>query len=259
MHFLSFIYDEAAGLRKSATLHILSIGLNNYNAPNLSTLKFAEADAEAVVDAFVKRHQYTFSNIHKTTLLGNDVTRNRIEREIETICETAKPNDLAVIFFAGHGLVDSRNYYLVTADVKDADKPNIGGMSASLFKEKISYIPCKLVVFIDACHSAKIFDAYRGNDFFKELQTTRNGTSIYTSSSPDEKSRENAVSGHGFFTQALLEACDFDKSDTNDDGRITIKEIRNYLEQRIPQLTSNGQTPVYRNLEEIDYSVFIKP
>lgn len=259
MHFLSFIYDEAAGLRKSATLHILSIGLNNYNAPNLSTLKFAEADAEAVVDAFVKRHQYTFSNIRKTTLLGNNVTRNRIEREIETICETAKPNDLAVIFFAGHGLVDSRNYYLVTADVKDADKPNIGGMSASLFKEKISYIPCKLVVFIDACHSAKIFDAYRGNDFFKELQTTRNGTSIYTSSSPDEKSRENAVSGHGFFTQALLEACDFDKSDANDDGRITIKEIRNYLEQRIPQLTSNGQTPVYRNLEEIDYSVFIKP
>ena len=199
----------------------------------------------------------TLNNINKTVLLGKDVSRNSIERAIETISE-AGPNDLAVIFFAGHGLVDSRNYYLATSEVKDADRPNIGGLSATLFKEKISYITCKLIVFIDACHSAKIFDSYRGNDFFKELQTARNGTSIYTSSSPDEKSRENPNSGHGYFTQALLEACDFDKSDTDGDGRITIKEIRNYLERRIPELTNKGQTPVYRNLEETDYSVFFK-
>ena len=257
MHYRSFVYDETASLRKSATLHILAIGLNDYAAPNLHTLQYAEADAEAIVDTFVKRHQYTFNNINKMVLLGKDVSRNSIERAIETISE-AGPNDLAVIFFAGHGLVDSRNYYLATSEVKDADRPNIGGLSATLFKEKISYITCKLIVFIDACHSAKIFDSYRGNDFFKELQTARNGTSIYTSSSPDEKSRENPNSGHGYFTQALLEACDFDKSDTDGDGRITIKEIRNYLERRIPELTNKGQTPVYRNLEETDYSVFFK-
>ena len=108
MHFLSFIYDEAMSLRKSATLHILAIGINNYRAQNLDNLRFAEADAEAVADAFVKRHKYTFSNIRKTVLLGNKVTRQSIESEIERICDYAKPNDLAVIFFAGHGLVDSQ-------------------------------------------------------------------------------------------------------------------------------------------------------
>lgn len=258
MHVLSFIYDEALSLRKSATLHILSIGINNYPAQNLENLRFAEADAAAVVDAFVKRHRYTFSNINKTVLLGNKVTRRSIETEIEKISENAKPNDLAVIFFAGHGLVDSKKYFLATSEVDDAQRPNRGGLSATLFKEKIDYIPCKLVVFIDACHSAKVFDAFRSNDFFKELQSSRNGTDIYTSSGSDERSREDSKFGHGYFTQALIEACDFKNSDKDGDGRITVKEIRNYLEWRIPELTANQQNPDYRNIESSDYSIFIK-
>lgn len=258
MHFLSFIYDEAMSLRKSATLHILAIGINNYRAQNLDDLRFAEADAEAVADAFVKRHKYTFSNIRKTVLLGNKVTRQSIESEIERICDYAKPNDLAVIFFAGHGLVDSQKYFLATSEVEDAQRPNKGGLSATVFKDKIDYIPCKLVVFIDACHSAKVFSAFRSNDFFKELQSSRNGTDIYTSSGADERSREDSKFGHGIFTQALIEACDFENSDIDHDGRITIKEIRNYLERRIPELTSNQQNPDYRNIESSDYSIFIK-
>lgn len=258
MHFLSFIYDEAMSLRKSATLHILAIGINNYRAQNLDNLRFAEADAEAVADAFVKRHKYTFSNIRKTVLLGNKVTRQSIESEIERICDYAKPNDLAVIFFAGHGLVDSQKYFLATSEVEDAQRPNKGGLSATVFKDKIDYIPCKLVVFIDACHSAKVFSAFRSNDFFKELQSSRNGTDIYTSSGADERSREDSKFGHGIFTQALIEACDFENSDIDHDGRITIKEIRNYLERRIPELTSNQQNPDYRNIESSDYSIFIK-
>ena len=263
MHVLRFIYDESLSLRKSATLHILSIGVNDYPAQDLTNLKFAEADAEAVVDAFVKRHKYTFSNIDKTVLLGNNVTRQRIESELDKIADTAKPNDLAVVFFAGHGLVDSRNYYLATSEVTDATTPRKGGVSASVFKEKIEYIPCKLVVFIDACYSAKLLESFRAGsvnngEFFKELKSTPNGTSIYTSSGADVRSKEDPKLGHGVFTKALIESCDFENSDADNDGRITIKEIRNYLERRIPQLTKNQQKPVYRNLEEIDFSIFIK-
>lgn len=263
MHVLHFVYDEALSLRKSATLHILSIGVNDYPAQNLKNLKYAEDDARAVVEAIASRHQYTFANINKTVIIGKDVTPERISAEIEKIADNAGVNDLAIIFFAGHGLVDARNYYLATSKVTDSTVPRKGGFSARSFAEKIGYINCKLVVFIDACYSAKMLEQFRdgsvnNGEFFKELTTTPNGTNIYTSSGADVRSRELDEYGHGVFTQALIEACDFKNSDADDDGRITITEIRNYLERRIVQMTGNEQRPVYRNLEEIDYSLFIR-
>ncbi len=263
-HVLNFIYDEDRDLRKSSTLHILAIGVNNYPAQNLNNLKYAEADAKAVVDAFVSRHKYTFGNINKTILLGNNVSCQSIEREIDKIADAAKGNDLAIIFFAGHGLVDNLDkYYLATAETTDGETPRKGSFSASSFNEKIAYINCKLVIFIDACYSGKLVEGMRSGgisnaQFFKELRSTKNGTNIYTSSSSASQSKEDSRYGHGVFTQALIEACDFKNSDTNGDGRITIKEIRNYLEWRIPKLTKNQQIPIHRNLEEIDYPLFVK-
>lgn len=263
MHVLHFVFDEALSLRKSATLHILSIGVNDYEAQNLKNLKYAEDDARAVVEAIASRHQYTFANINKTVIIGKDVTPERIGAEIEKIADNAGFNDLAIIFFAGHGLVDARNYYLATSKVTDSKVPRKGGFSARSFAEKIGYINCKLVVFIDACYSAKMLEQFRdgsvnNGEFFKELISTPNGTNIYTSSGADVRSRELDEYGHGVFTQALIEACDFKNSDADSDGRITITEIRNYLERRIVQMTGNEQRPVYRNLEEIDYSLFIR-
>lgn len=263
-HVLNFIYDEDRDLRKSSTLHILAIGVNNYPAQNLNSLKYAEADAKAVVDAFVSRHKYTFGNINKTILLGNNVSCQSIEREIDKIADTAKSNDLAIIFFAGHGLVDNLDkYYLATAETTDGETPRKGSFSASSFNEKIAYINCKLVIFIDACYSGKLVEGMRSGgisnaQFFKELTSTKNGTNIYTSSGSTSQSKEDSRYGHGVFTQALIEACDFKNSDVDSDGRITIKEIRNYLERRIPELTKNQQKPIHRNLEEIDYPLFVK-
>lgn len=263
-HVLNFIYDEDRDLRKSSTLHILAIGVNNYPAQNLNSLKYAEADAKAVVDAFVSRHKYTFGNINKTILLGNNVSCQSIEREIDKIADTAKSNDLAIIFFAGHGLVDNLDkYYLATAETTDGETPRKGSFSASSFNEKIAYINCKLVIFIDACYSGKLVEGMRSGgisnaQFFKELRSTKNGTNIYTSSGSTSQSKEDSRYGHGVFTQALIEACDFKNSDVDSDGRITIKEIRNYLERRIPELTKNQQKPIHRNLEEIDYPLFVK-
>lgn len=263
-HVLNFIYDEDRDLRKSSTLHILAIGVNDYPAQNLNSLKYAEADAKAVVDAFVSRHKYTFGNINKTILLGNNVSCQSIEREIDKIADTAKSNDLAIIFFAGHGLVDNLDkYYLATAETTDGETPRKGSFSASSFNEKIAYINCKLVIFIDACYSGKLVEGMRSGgisnaQFFKELRSTKNGTNIYTSSGSTSQSKEDSRYGHGVFTQALIEACDFKNSDVDSDGRITIKEIRNYLERRIPELTKNQQKPIHRNLEEIDYPLFVK-
>lgn len=265
LHTIHFVYDDSADRQRNSTLHILAIGLDNYKADNLNNLSYAEADAKAVCNAMARKHSGTFAKINAKTLTGNLVTAPRIEAEINNMADEAKPNDLAVIFFAGHGLVDGlKNYYLATSEVTDATTPRKGGLSAESFAGKLRYIQCKTLVFIDACYSGKILESFRSadisnRDFFKELNSTPNGMNIYTSSGSEVMSRELPQYGHGIFTQALLESFEFKNSDTDSDGRITVKEIRNYLEARIMKLSRNQQTPLHRNIEEIgDYSLFMR-
>ena len=262
-HMIRYCYDREESVRKSSTLYILAIGLNDYQDPNLGNLRYAEKDARDVIEAISKKHRNTFANIDAQLLVGKDVTSSQISEKINYLADKASASDMAVIFFAGHGLVDERDrYYLSTYNVTDASTPRRGGYSSSTFVEDISYINCKLLVFIDACYSGKLLEGYRGTvsseNFFREMNSTPNGTCIYTSSSKDVKSRESAEHKHGIFTQALIESFEFDKSDHDKDNRITVIEVRNYLEKRIPQLTGNKQKPIYRNIEEIDFPLFIK-
>ena len=262
-HMINFIYDREASVRQSATLHILAIGLNDYQDPNLGDLNYAEQDARAVIKAIKSKHKDTFANIDAQLLVGRDVTSAQISEKINNLADKAASTDMAVIFFAGHGLVDERDrYYLSTYDLTDASTPRRGGYSASTFIEDISYINCKLLVFIDACYSGKLLEGYRGTvsseDFFREMNKTTNGTCIYTSSNKDVKSKESSRFGHGVFTQALIESFEFENSDVDMNNRISVTEVRNYLERRIPELTGNKQRPIYRNVEEIDFPLFIK-
>ncbi|MBO7317722.1 MAG: caspase family protein [Bacteroidales bacterium] len=262
-HMIRYCYDRETSARKSATLYILSIGLNDYQDPNLDNLRYAENDARDIVTAITDKHKNTFANIDAQLLVGRDVTSEKISEKLNYLADKATASDMAVIFFAGHGLVDERDrYYLSTYNVTNATTPRRGGYSSSTFIEDISYIDCKLLVFIDACYSGKLLEGYRGSvsseNFFREMNSTPNGTCIYTSSSKEVKSRESAEHKHGIFTQALIESFEFEKSDNDNDNRITVIEVRNYLEKRIPQLTGNKQKPIYRNIEEIDFPLFIK-
>ena len=262
-HTIQYIYDSESSARKSATLHILAIGLNKYQDPALDDLNYAEKDARDVVSTIQKKHKHTFANIDAQLLVGSDVTSEMISEKINNLADKASASDMAVIFFAGHGLVDERDrYYLSTYNITDAKTPRRGGYSASQFVEDISYIDCKLLVFIDACYSGKLLEGYRGSvsseNFFREMNNTPNGTCIYTSSNKDVKSKESTKYKHGVFTQALIESFEFENSDTDSDNRISVIEVRNYLEKRIPQLTQNKQKPIYRNVEEIDFTLFIK-
>ena len=262
-HTIQYIYDSVSSARKSATLHILAIGLNDYQDPNLGNLNYAEKDARDVISTIQKKHKHTFANIDAQLLVGRDVTSEMITEKINNLADKATATDMAVIFFAGHGLVDERDrYYLSTYNITNANTPRRGGYSASQFVEDISYINCKLLVFIDACYSGKLLEGYRGSvsseNFFREMNNTPNGTCIYTSSNKDVKSKESAKYKHGVFTQALIESFEFENSDVDGDNRISVIEVRNYLEKRIPQLTQNKQKPIYRNVEEIDFPLFIK-
>jgi len=115
-------------------------------------------------------------------------------------------------------------------------------------------ISAKHVLFlVDACYSglaASSRSIYQpiGPNYLRKMAQLR-VRQIITAGRKDEKSFENPQWGHGAFTFKLLEALEKGAADRNDDGVITGSELGKYLEDVVPALTGDNQTPQFRYLD----------
>jgi len=82
---------------------LLTIGVDNYVSwPRLAT---AVNDAKAVRDVLLNR--YTFDNDHLIELYDADATRKNILAALRDLAKKVKHEDSLLIFYAGHGHIDS--------------------------------------------------------------------------------------------------------------------------------------------------------
>ena len=112
-------------------LHMLAVGVNEYRDKELA-LRFAVNDAKQLLEAFQQncvgkenRHRAIVPHI----LVNADATRERVVQELKAMKQEAKPGDLAVFFFAGHGVTEKGQFYLLTVetDLKDIPKSTLSG------------------------------------------------------------------------------------------------------------------------------------
>jgi uncharacterized caspase-like protein len=156
--------------------------------------------------------------------------------------------DLAVVFFSGHGaIVDSRLFLLIhgvdagtPADIKATALP-LDDFRGELHKLGEHG---RVLVLLDACRSGAVTgDAYSlpMNASMLRVALAATDVTILTSSSAEEPSCEDERWQNGAFTEALLDA--LSRADTNRDGLISVTDLASYLVTHIPRLTGNRQTP----------------
>jgi Caspase domain len=126
----------------------LVIGINKY--PNLSgtaQLLLAENDARAIGDALEKLG-YAVVRAHKYDRLSLLASFDDFLRRI-------KPNDMAVVFFSGHGMGIAGANFLLPADVQLADSPasirRMGIPEADMIADVQAQRPRAAVFILDAC------------------------------------------------------------------------------------------------------------
>ncbi len=81
-------------------------------------------------------------------------------------------------------------------------------------------------------------DRYVYNDLAR-----RSGSIVFSSCKGGELSYEFDELRNGAFTEAVLSALSSKVADANGDGRVDTKELRTYVERRVPELTRNAQHP----------------
>lgn len=227
------------------TLHMIIVGINTYKNPKYN-LNYAHADAASFKTTLESGAKDLFSGINTYHITDNDATKQGIQNAFEKVKQNANAEDLFIFYYAGHGVLDTKNeFYLVPYEVTqlygNEQALKQSGISAALLEQNSKDIKAQKQLFIlDACQSAGVFAnsiAMRGAAEEKAIaQLARStGTHWLTASGSDQMAAEFSQLGHGLFTYCLLQALKGDAD--NGDKRITVKEIDSYLQNKVPEIS----------------------
>ncbi|HEV7857609.1 MAG TPA: caspase family protein [Pyrinomonadaceae bacterium] len=264
--------NGADSLKRVGTTYILAVGVNNYANPQYN-LKYAVADARAFGEEFARQQvkMESSARVELITLLDQDATKanilaalKRLSGEAATTLPTgapesllklkpAQPEDVVIIYYAGHGTAQQSAFYLIPHDLGyqgERTKLDQSGLQSVLahsisdkeLEQSLETVDAgELLLVIDACNSGQALEAEekrRGPMNSKGLAQLayEKGMYILTAAQGYQAALEAAQLGHGYLTFALVE--EGLKSAAADvaphDGHVYVREWLDYATERVP-------------------------
>ena len=244
-------HEGEGGLDQRGTLYLVSIGVDAYPAipgnfcPGLDgkpkascDLDFAGKDAAAFHEAMLKGLGPLHEKVEARLLVnapGKTAPSAEAIRDVLGLLRRAKPNDTVAVFLSGHGYNDGRDYLLLPTDAEwSKDLRAFRRSKAVLWTEiqtAIQNAQGRRMLFMDTCHA--------GNSHAGGLDEAAYFANIiaYYSARWDQLAVEAVKYGHGAFTKAVIEGID-GRANADGDRQITTKELRDYLDRRVPELAA---------------------
>jgi WD40 repeat protein/uncharacterized caspase-like protein len=264
-------------LAEKPNLYVIAIGVSSYpNMPLEQQLDYADDDARSVVESL--QHQAgqgkPFAKIFTTTLIDNKVTVRSVEDAIANL-RVMRPDDLGVVFFAGHGakLSEGKMVFMTNQAAFVRASAETHGIGWDKIHAGLSAVRGRVLMMLDACHSGYltteivapneelarqltagnragvfIFSAARGSQFSYEVPPQGLGSSSRGLELAWKGERQPPMSrelqgGHGLFTSALLEALAGDAPDVDRSGATEVGELVDYVTERVRAASNGKQTP----------------
>jgi hypothetical protein len=234
----------------------LIVGVSRYRDEGVNDLQFADADSRELRDFLRRPEGGGFKPDDILYLENEQATVEGVTAALDRILSQAGPNDLILLFIAGHGGPDPyapQNLYYILHDTRVADLSRTA-LPMTALQEKLNLARARrAVIFIDTCHSAGLGGAqptgargFENNliNLYSAKLFKEEGRAALTSSDVNEYSYENKRwgGGHGVFTYALLEGLR-GQADANGDSFITAGELFAYVRDRVRLETGFKQNP----------------
>lgn len=220
-------------------IHLLAVGTQT----NLDyTMNDAQDFAKLYEDQGSKKGGRLYNIVNPEILIGEKATAFNIKGSIEQL-ETKfnnggiGNNDLIVLYLSSHGFIDGNGKLRIQGDDYDSGKRRTTSVSyESDIVDVLSLIPCKKLIFIDACYSGgSKGDNGQVDKKIRELSEKRGFTTI-VSSRGNEASYEDDDWQNGAFTEAIVEGLYNARADEDKNRFITINELWHYIRDRVPRL-----------------------
>ncbi len=235
------------GFQIQPKLYVLAVGVSKYQDPELR-LGLAAKDALDFGEVWKKQQGPLYSGVEARVLTDAQATKGNILDGLEWLQRQVTQKDVAILFFAGHGINDPNGvFYFLPADAK-MDSLKRTGISQADITTTVAAIAGKVMVFIDACHSGNLMEKVKRrapsdiSAVINELASAENGAVVFSSATGRQYALENSEWGNGAFTKGLVEGI-MGKADYGKTGRITVNMLDLYISERVKELTQGQQTP----------------
>jgi WD40 repeat protein len=239
---INVTYPQKRGLRR---MFLVSVGISEYGDRALD-LFWAADDARAIADHFTRMTGLLFSQVKASVLLNEKATARSIMDSMRAVRTQASEDDFVVIFLAGHGMKDERGEFFFLSHGGDPKNLPGTGLAWRHFQDALAGLKGgNVLLLLDACHSAEIIKPetdFLPNEKLAEGVAKKVGVVVFVACSGNEYAAELPESGHGAFTQALLEG--LAGGAYPEDGIITVLGAELYASRKVPQLTDGLQHPM---------------
>ena len=247
---------QGSGVKPGTQLHVLAVGVGDYNEEKAKHLRleFADDDAWDVASALVNTQGSLYAKVNLQALRNDEATRAGIFRALDTIQKTMQQDDVAVVYFSGHGALAADTLYLLPYEVDARDLPGIAGSAIEIAWLRMKLMQLaergRVLVLLDACRSGAATED--GGDITVDASQLRAAlvaanVTVLTSSSGKENSIENEKWRNGAFTEVFLEALGRE-ADIDRNGVVSVLELTRYITAGVPRLVhevdpEHQQTP----------------
>ena len=241
---------------------VLGVGVDRYRSEDLPDLRFAVSDCRRVIGWFQNR--YELSDDRATCMTDGVATAAEIDRYIrEVAAKQLGPNDTFVFYFRGHGGVevssrsadrDGLEKYLLLSN-SDLDAMPMTSLQLSSLFESIDRLPARRkIILIDGSFggeaSKRTMASLKGisvseKTYSNVLTLSGAGTVILAASAENQSTAEVEEFESGLFSHFLVKGLE-GSADDNNDSKIDILELHQYLNNEVRAGSQGQQTPVSR-------------
>ncbi len=230
------------------------VGISDYLSPAIQDLQFADRDAEAFA-AWLQNPAGGRVPADNVKLLTNaKATGGQFNTALSWLIEESKAGDQALIYFSGHGDVETTTKFnrgfLLCYDSPPTNYP-AGAYSLTFLQDVISTLSeanVKTIVITDACRSGKL----AGNSIGGAQRTAANLAQQVANEIKILSCQSNEYSiegtqwggGRGVFSYHLVDGL-YGLADGNTDLAVSLSEVRRYLEDHVtPEVAPVSQIPM---------------
>lgn len=233
----------------SQKTYVVAVGLTDYKYPEICPpVGCCIRDARSMANYF---HDYNGSEVFM--LLNKNATRSHILKVLKTQFSKSSVNDEVIFVFCGHGVQGGLTCY-ETRTANDI-------ISYNEIQDIMKSVKARRkVILAMACYSGGLTKKSNNNNPQQHARRKVNKTNVmlYTSSRADEPSWARDDMKNSFFINRILRAFNGD-ADKNGDGKVTARELFNYVNPNVIKDTSGAQHPqMWGNFDDSMVVVYVK-
>nr|VFJ47253.1 MAG: Formylglycine-generating enzyme, required for sulfatase activity, contains SUMF1/FGE domain [Candidatus Kentron sp. DK] len=246
----------------------LLIGIGRYPASDLSPLPAAPEDARALSAVLANPELGGFTEDGITLL--TDPGRGEMELAIERLFSGRDRDDLALLYFSGHGIKDDTGaLYLAAFDTCKSPNGELlraSAVSAAMVLDNMARSRSRRqVVILDSCYSGAFPVGFTGKDDGRIDIPTQllpraagaspgrssgdpangQGRAILTASTAIGQAFQQDNEGLSLYTRFLIRGIETGEADASDNGFITVDELHGYARRRIEAVRPAMEPAIY--------------